>query len=246
MTSVENAAKTWCLLELNMQDDLLLNVQNLSVELDHKSIIKNLSFILKKGDVVSVLGPNGAGKTVLLKCLLGLLPYTGKITWKNNIKIGYVPQRLPFIKDIPLGVSDFFALKRISNQDMRQIMHAVGLNEDFISRKIGELSSGQFQRILIAWSLVGKPQVLMFDEPTTGIDIGGEETIYKLLTRLKEQWYDSMILVTHDLNVVYEFSTHVICLNKQTVCSGSPHEVLTPESLRSLYGSQVKYYQHHE
>ena len=227
-----------------MEENLLLKVQDLTVELDHESIIKDLSFRLKKGDVVSVVGPNGAGKTVLLKCLLDLLPYQGKITWKKDIKIGYVPQRLPFIKDIPLSVSDFFALKHVNHQDMQNIMRAVGFNEDISLRKIGDLSSGQFQRILIAWSLVSKPQVLLFDEPTTGVDIGGEETIYELLTNLKEQWYDSMVLVSHDLNVVYEFSTHVICLSKKTICSGTPQEVLTPESLRKLYGSEIKFYQH--
>ncbi|MEJ2685530.1 MAG: metal ABC transporter ATP-binding protein [Candidatus Sulfobium sp.] len=227
-----------------MENGLILKVEDLNVELDRRSIIEHLSFTVKRGDIVTILGPNGAGKTVLLKCLLGLLPYDGDIAWEKGIKIGYVPQRLPFIKDIPLSVMDFFDLKGAAEQEVRDIVRAVGFGEEFLGRKIGDLSSGQFQRILIAWGLVGKPQVLLFDEPTTGIDISGEETIYNLLARLKEERHLTMLLVTHDLSVVYEFSTHVICLSRKAVCYGPPREVLTPESLQNLYGGGMKYYQH--
>ena len=105
---------------------MILTVRDLNVELDRRSIIEHLSFSVKRGDIVTILGPNGAGKTVLLKCLLGLLPYRGEIRWARDIKIGYVPQRLPFIKDIPLSVMDFFALKRVSGQDAREIVQRTG------------------------------------------------------------------------------------------------------------------------
>jgi zinc transport system ATP-binding protein len=227
-----------------MENDVILKVQDLNVRLDHRPIIEHLSFTVKRGDVVTILGPNGAGKTVLLKCLLGLLPYAGEIRWEKGIKIGYVPQRLPFIKDIPLSVMDFFALKPASEQEVRDIVQAVGFSEEFLAQKIGDLSSGQFQRILIGWSLLGNPQMLLFDEPTTGIDISGEETIYNLLAKLREERHLTMLLVTHELNVVYQISTHVICLRRQAVCYGPPREVLTTESLQNLYGGDVKYYQH--
>ncbi len=227
-----------------MENALVLKVQDLNVTLDHRRIIENLSFTVKRGDIVTILGPNGAGKTVLLKCLLGLLPYSGELKWEKGIKIGYVPQRLPFIKDMPLSVMDFLNLKGVAEKEVREIVSAVGFGEEFFLRKVGDLSSGQFQRILIAWGLIGKPHVLLFDEPTTGIDISGEETIYNLLSRLKEERHLTILLVTHDLSVVYQFSTCVICLSRQTVCYGPPHEVLTPESLQKLYGGEVKYYQH--
>lgn len=178
-----------------------------------------------------------------MKCLLGLLPYGGEIEWEKGVKIGYVPQRLPFIKDIPLSVMDFFALKRVPEQEVRDIMRAVGFGEEFFTRKMGDLSSGQFQRILIAWSLIGNPQVLLFDEPTTGVDISGEETIYNFLAKLKEERHLTMLLVTHDLTIVYQFSNHVICLSRP-LCYDPPREVLTTESLQKLYGTAVKYYQH--
>jgi len=227
-----------------MQDDLVLKVRALTVELEGEKVINNLSFEVKEGDILTILGPNGAGKTVLLKALLGLLPYKGEIEWKKNIRIGYVPQRLPFIKDIPLSVTDFLKLKKSSEKEIEKILNSVGLKEALLDKKMGDLSSGQFQRILIAWSLIENPQVLLFDEPTTGIDIEGEETVYRLLARLKRDRELTILLVTHDLSVVYTFSNYVICLNKQAICCGFPQEVLTPENLKRLYGEEVKYYRH--
>jgi zinc transport system ATP-binding protein len=227
-----------------MENDFVLKVKNLKVRMDSQNIIENLSFQVKRGNVVTILGPNGAGKTVLLKALLGLLLHEGEIEWELGIKIGYVPQRLPFIKDIPLSVNDFFKLKKSSEKETKEILDSVGFREDFLKKKIGDLSSGQFQRILIAWALIRNPQVLLFDEPTTGIDISGEETIYNLLARLKRERDLTMLLITHDLSVVYKFSTDVICLNKHLICHGPPREVLTLESLREIYGEEVKFYQH--
>jgi len=223
----------------------ILEVENLSVELDGEKIIRDLSFKVKKGDVVTILGPNGAGKTVLLKTLLGILPYQGEIKWKEGTRPGYVPQRLPFIKDVPMSVEEFFKLKNISTEEINEVLNSVGFGDNFLKKKIGDLSSGQFQRTLIAWALVGNPNVLLFDEPTTGIDVSGEETIYSLLSRLKEERNLTILLVTHDLSVVSKFSNFVICLNRCSVCQGEPKEVLTPEVLNKLYGHEVKFYQHY-
>jgi len=229
-----------------MNENTILKVKNLNVVLDNEKIIENLSFEVKRGDVLTVLGPNGAGKTVLLKALLGVLPYEGEIKWEKEIKIGYVPQRLPFIKDIPMSVEEFFKLKTAEKKEIKEILDSVGFAESFLKKNIGELSSGQFQRILVAWALIRNPDVLLFDEPTTGIDIGGEETIYALLARLKEKRNLTILLVTHDLSVVFKFSNFVICLNKCPICQGVPKEVLTPEILHKLYGEEVKFYEHHK
>ena len=224
---------------------LILKVKNLSVELDKEKIIEDLSFEVKEGDVVTILGPNGAGKTVLLRTLLGILPYQGEIAWKEKIKIGYVPQRLPFIKDTPMNVEEFFKLKGASEEEIKEILTSIGFEDFFSNKNIGEFSSGQFQRILVAWALVKNPNVLLFDEPTTGIDIGGKKTVYALLAELNKKRNLTILLVTHDLSVVYKFSDFVICLNKCPVCQGAPKEVLTPEILQKLYGEEVKFYEHH-
>lgn len=226
-----------------MSEGIVLKVENLSVELEKEKILENLSFEVKEGEVLTILGPNGAGKTVLLKTLLGLLPFKGKIEWKPGIKTSYVPQRLPFIKDIPMNVKEFFGLKDASENEMKKIFDSIGLKENILGKGVGDLSSGQFQRILVGWALVSNPQCLLFDEPTTGIDIGGQESIYELLKKLKKERNLTILLVTHDLSIVYNLATKGLCLNKEMLCYSTPKE-LTAERLSELYGGEIKFYQH--
>ena len=226
-----------------MGKGIVLKVENLNVELGGERILENLSFEVKEGEVLTILGPNGAGKTVLLKTLLGLLPYKGKIEWTPGIKIGYVPQRLPFIKDIPMSVWEFFKLKEASEKETKEIFNSIGLKEDILEKKIGDLSSGQFQRILVGWALILNPQILLFDEPTTGIDISGQESIYNLLEKLREERSLTILLVTHDLSIVYKLATNCLCLNKKMLCYSIPKE-LTSERLSQIYGGEIKFYRH--
>ncbi|MBU1091289.1 metal ABC transporter ATP-binding protein [Patescibacteria group bacterium] len=220
----------------------ILKVKNLDVELDNRKIIDDLSFEVKRGETLVILGPNGAGKSVLLKTLLNLLPYEGEIKWGKDIKIGYVPQRLPFIKNIPLSVREFFELK--STKNVGEVLDLVGLNISVENQSVGTLSSGQFQRVLIAWALINDPEVLFFDEPTSGIDIGGEETIHSLLSDLKKKRELTIFLVTHDLNVVYQEANNVLCLNHKKLCYGLPQEVLTSQNIEKLFGGNVKFFEH--
>ena len=226
----------------------ILKVKNLNVELDDEKIVKDLSFEVKKGEILTILGPNGAGKTVLLKALLGLLPYQGEISWQEKAKIGYLPQGLTQlkVKDLPLSVEEFFGLKKVSKEETLKFLKLVGIKEkNFLRKRIGDLSTGQFQRMLIAWVLVSKPEVLLFDEPTAGIDLGGEETIYSLLHRVWQEKNLTILLVTHDLNIVYKYSNSVLCLSKKGVtCFGRPKEVLTTELLEKMYGTGIKFYEH--
>lgn len=225
-------------------EETVLQVSDLKVTLEGRVVLANLSFVVRRGQILSILGPNGAGKTVLLRALLGTVPHEGSIIWKPGTRIGYVPQRLPYIKNIPLSVADFFALKKCAGPDVGGMLRTVGLPGEFGKKQIGDLSSGQFQRVLIAWALAGDPHVLLFDEPTTGVDISGEETIYALLTRLHQERNLTMLIVTHDLAVVHRLSSTVLCLNTQLICQGPPISTLTPENLQRLYGAEVKFYEH--
>jgi zinc transport system ATP-binding protein len=229
---------------MSQDDEPVLQVSALTVTLEGRAVLANLSFVVRRGEILTILGPNGAGKTVLLRALLGTVPHRGAITWKKGTRIGYVPQRLPYIKHIPLSVADFFALKRNAGRDVDGMLSTVGLAAELGKKRIGDLSSGQFQRVLIAWALAGDPHVLLFDEPTTGVDIRGEETVYALLARLHQERNLTMLIVTHDLAVVHRLSSTVLCLNKEPICQGSPISVLTPENLQRLYGAEVKFYEH--
>ncbi len=225
--------------------EIILKIENLNVKFGKEEVIRNLSLEVKRGEFLIVLGPNGAGKTVLLKTLLGMFPFEGKIEWAEGIKIGYVPQRTSFVKDFPISIEEFFKLKTKNEKEIKEVLKLVGFDESFLKKNLGEISSGQYQRILVGWALIGKPDVLLFDEPTTGIDISGEETIYQFLERLKREKKLTIILVTHDLSVVFKFSDYVICLNRCPLCQGKPQEAVTPETLSKLYGQEIKFYEHY-
>lgn len=244
-----------------MEKETILTVENLSVSFGDQNVLENVNFSIAKGDVLAVIGPNGSGKSVLFRALLDLVPYTGKISWQKNIRLGYVPQKAFIEREFPLTVKEFLSLKSSSKHEMSQALSAVGLaghsrgsdphnpNEHHLEhhvlkRRIGVLSGGEFQRVLIAWSLMGHPNVLLFDEPTSGIDIGGEETIYNILHELQEKHDLTVILISHDLNVVYKYADNVMCLNREQVCFGEPHSVLNPQELASIYGGETKFYKH--
>jgi zinc transport system ATP-binding protein len=225
-------------------ENAILRVKDLNVKLDGEEVLIDLSFNVDEGEVLAILGPNGAGKTTLLKALLGIVPYEGVVEWREGVKVGYVPQRLPFIKDVPLSVKEFFRLENASENEAREILKSIGLGEEILGKKVGDLSSGQFQRILIGWALASDPNVLLFDEPLAGIDIGGQESVYGLLERLKVKKNLTILFVTHELSVVYRLADRVLCLNKRMLCSGAPREKLTPEAISNLYASPIKFYQH--
>jgi zinc transport system ATP-binding protein len=235
---------TGCLGGVWKMGDVILRIENLNVRLNGEDVLVDLSFDVYEGEVLAILGPNGAGKTTLLKALLGIVPYKGVIKWREGVRIGYVPQRLPFIKDVPLSVKEFFRLENVSENEAREILKSIGLGEEILEKRVGDLSSGQFQRVLIGWALASDPNVLLFDEPLAGIDIGGQESVYTLLERLKETKNLTILFVTHELSVVYRLADRVLCLNKRMLCSGVPKEKLTPEAISNLYASPIKFYQH--
>lgn len=236
-----------------MADDTILSVKNLTVAFNEHAILSNVSFSVKKGEILVVIGPNGAGKTVLFKALLGLIPYQGEIKWQNNVRIGYVPQRFNVSRDFPLTVEEFLQLcpPKNSRDELYRVLSFVGfqgeehhLKRHILERKFGLLSSGELQRILIAAAMFDKPDILLFDEPTSGIDIGSEEAIYERLKKLNEKENFTMILISHDLSVVHRWATNILCLNQKAVCFGEPRTAITPDILSELYGKDKAFYKH--
>jgi len=223
----------------------ILEVENLNVSFNGDKVLDGLSFNLKEKENLVIVGPNGAGKTVLLKALLGIVPFKGGIKWTKDVKISYVPQKFFPAKEIPLSVEEFFNFKHAAVKEIERWLKSVGLNDfSILKKRLGKVSAGQFQRIMIAWSLIDKPDVLLFDEPTSGIDVGGEETIYNLLARIEKEVNLTIILITHDLSVVYKLADNVLCLNKKLICYGLPQQTLTAESLYRLYGKEINIYKH--
>jgi zinc transport system ATP-binding protein len=230
-----------------IMSEKLLEVSHFTVALDRAPVFSDLNFRVDEGEFLTILGPNGAGKTVLLKSLLGLLPHEGSLTWFKAPKIGYLPQGLNqlSVKDMPLTVGDFFGFKNIGYAEALEHLSHVGLDRSVLDKSAGYLSGGEFQRMLIAWVLSSNPNVLFLDEPTTAIDVAGDKTIYSLLKDIKQKHSLTIFNVTHDLNIVYAHSTHVLCLSRLGHrCFGVPKEVLTPDVLNDIYGSPIKFYTH--
>ncbi len=235
----------------------MLTVKNLSVRFGGYAALEGVSFDIKKGDFVAVIGPNGAGKTVLFRAILGLLNREGEVHWPAHAKIGYVPQKLSVEKDLPLTVLEFLRLKNAVDEEVYEALGSVGLlqNHDqhhlqghLLNVRLGQLSGGELQKVLIAYALINHPDILLFDEPTAGVDIGGEETIYSLLGKLHSEHDLTVIMITHDLNMISRYAKSVLCLNKKMVYFGPPKGALEAANLGKLYGENVSVYihDHHE
>ncbi len=231
----------------------ILEVRDLSVCFGKEEILKNISFSVNDGDFLAIIGPNGAGKTVLFRALMDFIPYDGEIKWRAGVKIGYVPQKLMEKAELPLTVKEFFVLKSKNlffqdKQIMNSIIHeleSVNIDTNILDRQLVNLSRGQLQRVLISWAILGHPQILLFDESTAGIDIAGEESVYNMLHKLQDERGITIIMISHDLNIVYRYANNVLCLNKERLCYGAPEHALTSEQIKRLYGESAFYHHLH-
>ncbi|KKQ91772.1 MAG: ABC transporter ATP-binding protein, zinc transport system ATP-binding protein [Microgenomates group bacterium GW2011_GWC1_39_7b] len=238
-----------------MEKDNILSVHGLKVKFDNHVILDDISFEIKRDDTLAIIGPNGAGKSVLFRAILGLIPFEGKVEWAQNINVGYVPQKLFIGKDLPLTVAEFLQFKEKKIDKIHEVLLEVGFQKEaehlhndkrVLRTRIGALSGGELQRVLIAYALLGDPQVLLFDEPTAGVDITGEETIYSLIHKLQEKADLTIIFISHELQVVNHYASNVLCLNKEKICFGPPLKVIDKETLTKMYGEEVNLYRHHE
>lgn len=225
-----------------------LEVKDLSVTFGRDRVLRNLTFAVEAGSTLAIIGPNGAGKTVLFRALIGTVDFEGQVRWAPNTKIGYVPQKLDIERDLPLTGLEFLHAKahvtHTPRDEVARALESVSLATEIAHRPIGTLSGGQFQRLLVAFALMGRPSVLLFDEPTAGVDQPGEESIYALFRQLQRERGFTLLLISHELNLVYRYADNVLCLSTRLSCFGPPLEVLTTERLQMMYGAQVKFHDH--
>jgi zinc transport system ATP-binding protein len=220
-----------------VEKDYILQVSKLGVMLQNQVILEDVNFKLKKGKTLAIVGPNGAGKTVLFRTLLNLVPHTGKIEWAGQVKIGYVPQTM-YVSDVPISVKEFLAFK--SSTNVKEALESVGLKaKDFLNKPLGVLSGGQLQRVLIAWAIIDNPNVLLFDEPTVGVDLGSVEAIYKMLDELRKRREITILLISHDVHIIRDYSDYMLALNRCVTFFGKSKKIEDLRVQRMIFGEQV-------
>jgi len=228
----------------------LLQASGISLKLGRSQLLEQVSLTVSEGEIVTVIGPNGAGKTTLLQILLGLRPPgSGSVVKRPRLRIGYLPQRLNVDPVLPLSVSRMMTLT--ASQPRAQVQAA--LEETGVAHLMDEpvqgLSGGEFQRMMLARTLLGNPELLVLDEPVQGVDYMGEAELYELIGRIRDRHGCGVLMVSHDLHVVMASTDRVICLNRHVCCEGQPEEVsLHPEYLRLFgleSGTALAVYTHH-
>lgn len=240
--------------ETTRTDCGIVCVDGVTVDYGKFRALEGISFDLQKGQVAAVIGPNGSGKTTLIRALLGLVPLKkgsihvfGEEPKHARTRIGYVPQKFSFDTDFPLTVGEFLHLTRrpgVPADRPEDKLKEVGLVPGVMKKRLGSLSGGQLQRVLIASAIMSEPDILILDEPATGIDVVGEATFYDAIHHLKTEHDTTVIIVSHDIGVVSKFVDQVICINQKMMCAGPPKTALTDENLQELFGHHASYYGH--
>ncbi|MDO5557316.1 MAG: metal ABC transporter ATP-binding protein [Clostridia bacterium] len=228
-------------------------INNISVKVGKQEILKNINIHIHCGELTVLIGQNGAGKTTLLKAILGEIPHKGKVVFldmkenkKKNIRIGYVPQSINIEKHMPTTVYDmvasFITQKPVCFKKDKKVYTRIEKQlqlfgaESLIEKSIGDLSGGELQRVLLAVATTPIPNLLILDEPVSGIDKNGIEDFFETVNRIKSEYDMSIILVSHNLELVKKYADKVILLDKQIVKEGSVEEVYSSKEFRTRFG----------
>lgn len=228
-----------------------LRVQDLSVKIGGNTIIEDVNLHVHCGEMVALIGPNGAGKSTLIKSILGQQPYEGVISFSvpgqrnRKLKIGYVPQSPTFDTGDSVSVADLFACcmskrpaflghSRAMREKILMCLERVR-SEDLIDKRVGTLSGGELQRVLLALALEPLPNLLILDEPLSGVDVEGMETLMDMLDEIRQTYDLSILMITHDFSMLSRYADQVLLLDGRPVCQGTPFEVLNSEAFRRVF-----------
>ncbi len=215
----------------------LIRTQGVGVSVGSRRILRDVDLSVRRREIVTVVGPNGSGKTTLLKVLIGAQPPSeGVVVREAGLKIGYVPQRLAIDQAMPLTVARWLGLSGSTAKESRlQIAERVGISA-LLEQQMTSLSGGEFQRALLAQALLVRPDLLVLDEPTQGLDQPAVASFYGLIEDVREDLDCAVLMVSHDLHVVMRSSDHVICLNGHVCCQGTPTLVSAAPEYQALFG----------
>lgn len=233
-------------------DHCCIKIENLNVEFGGDSVVRDVNFHINCAELVALTGPNGAGKTSLLRAIIGEIPYRGKMIFQiegrphPSPRIGYVPQRVNIDPDSPMSVLDLVAASTSRRpvwlgvgRSLRKAAEAILAKvsgEHLIHRKLGELSGGEIQRVLLAIAMAPAPNLLLLDEPVSNIDPHGLSLFYETVSDLRRRHDVAVVMVTHDLVGISPHADTVVLMNRSVIATGSPGEILSDERLTGMLG----------
>ena len=224
---------------MNKEKKTLLKLESVGFSKNNKWLVEGVSLEVKQGEIVTLIGPNGSGKSTTAKIALGIYKnIEGRVNKFTN-KIGYVPQKISIDWTLPIRVIDFMSL--IEEPTDEQINIALNLTsvEHLRNKSLGDLSGGEFQRVMIARAIAKQPDLLVLDEPVQGVDFKGEITLYELIKKISEELNCGILLISHDLHVVMAATDFVVCLNGHVCCSGTPQVVAKNNEYKELFGDRA-------
>ena len=216
----------------------LVDLKNVNLSYGVQKVLDDVNISIAPGEIVTIVGPNGSGKSSLLRALIGALkPVSGQISRAEGLRIGYVPQKLHIDPTLPMTVKRFLSLPvKITNTEALEALTRAGV-PDLGARQMSNLSGGQFQRVLLARALLHKPQLLLLDEATQGLDQPGSAAFYRHIEKVRDELNCAVMMISHELHVVMSASDRVICLNGHVCCEGKPDVVASAPEYRALFGT---------
>ena len=224
---------------MSLENKILVKLNNAGIKQNNKWLVEGVTLTVEKGKIITLIGPNGSGKSTTAKIALGIYKNIEGSVEKYTNKVGYVPQKISIDWTLPLRVYDFMLLtENIKDEAIDEALTLTGVIH-LKNKNLGNLSGGEFQRVLIARAISKKPELLVLDEPVQGVDYTGEISLYELIKKISDTLNCGILLISHDLHTVMTATDHVVCLNGHVCCSGTPLDVAKNNAYKTLFGEQA-------
>ena len=224
---------------MSSENSTLVKLNNAGFKQNDKWLVEGVSLTVEKGKIVTLIGPNGSGKSTTAKIALGIYKNIEGSVEKYTNKVGYVPQKISIDWTLPLRVYDFMLLtENIKDEAIEEALTLTGVIH-LKNKNLGNLSGGEFQRVLIARAIAKNPDLLVLDEPVQGVDFKGEISLYELIKEISDKVNCGILLISHDLHVVMSSTDYVVCLNGHVCCSGTPQSVANNNKYQELFGDRA-------
>ena len=224
---------------MDTENNILVKLNEVGIQQNNKWLVKGVSLVVEKGKIVTLIGPNGSGKSTTAKIALGIYKKIEGQVEKYTNNVGYVPQKISIDWTLPLRVNDFMLLtENLKDEAVNEALSLTGVIH-LKNKNLGNLSGGEFQRVLLARAISKKPDLLVLDEPVQGVDFTGEIALYELIKKISDTLNCGILLISHDLHTVMSATDHVVCLNGHVCCSGTPSDVARNNEYKALFGEQA-------